>query len=79
MEYLNVSSSFLRRQVNARSGAVKVDGKTVVVIAEAPDTWVVKRIASNLMIVFTYTLDLSNDGGRTWNVRQIEMSFSQKK
>jgi hypothetical protein len=31
VEFLNVSNSFIRRQVNARSGAVEKDGSTVVV------------------------------------------------
>src|SRR5215471_17964633 len=34
VEFLNVTNSFLRRQVNATSGSVTVDGKTVVVIGE---------------------------------------------
>jgi len=78
VEYLNVSNSFLRRQVNASSGAVKVDGETVVVIAEASDTWGRESYRVESHDRFTYTLDLSNDGGRTWNVGQIEMSFSRK-
>jgi hypothetical protein len=27
---------------------------------------------------FTYNMDLSTDGGRSWNVGQIEMSFYRK-
>jgi Protein of unknown function (DUF1579) len=78
VEYLNVSNSFLRRQVNATSGSVSVDGKTVVVISEASDTWSreIYRVESHDR--FTYAIDLSHDGGRTWNVAQIEMHFSRK-
>jgi hypothetical protein len=78
VEYLNVSNSFLRRQVNARSGSVTVDGKTVVVIAEAPDMWGRETYRVDSHDHFTYRLDLSTDGGRTWNVGQIEMNFSRK-
>jgi hypothetical protein len=78
VEFLNVSNSFLRRQVNASSGAVKVDGATVVVIGEAPDTWGRETYRVESHDRFTYTFDLSNDGGRTWNVGQVEMSFSRK-
>lgn len=77
VEYLNVSNNFLRRQVNATSGSVTVDGNTVVVLAEAADTWGRETYRVDSHDRFTYTLDLSDDGGRTWNVGQIEMSFSR--
>jgi hypothetical protein len=78
VEFLNVSNSFLRKQVNATSGAVTLEGATVVVIGDAPDTRgrEIYRVESHDR--FTYTLDLSNDGGRTWNVAgHTEMSFSR--
>jgi hypothetical protein len=78
VEFLNVSSSFLRRQVNATSGSVTVDGKNVVVIGEAPDMWGRETYHVESNDRWTYSLDLSSDGGRTWNVGQIEMSFSRK-
>lgn len=34
IEYLNVSNSFIRRQVNHASGSVRTDGDTVIVISE---------------------------------------------
>ena len=37
IEYLNVSNSFVRKQVNGVSGAVTVDGRTVTVSSESPD------------------------------------------
>lgn len=78
VEFLNVSNNFLRRQVNATSGSVTVEGNTVVVIGEAPDMWgrEVYRLDSHDR--WTYRLDLSSDGGRTWNEGQVEMSFSRK-
>ncbi len=78
IEYLNVTSSFLRTQVSATSGAVSVDDKAVVVIAEAPDMWSRETYRVESHDHFTYSIDLSNDGGRSWNVGQIEMSFSRK-
>ncbi len=39
IDYVNVTNSFLRRQVDATSGSVGIDGETVVVISEGPDTW----------------------------------------
>jgi hypothetical protein len=78
VEYLNVSSSFLRRQVSATSGSVTVDGKNVVVVSEAPDTWIRETYRVESHDHFTYSMDLSSDGGRSWNVGQIEMNFSRK-
>jgi hypothetical protein len=77
VEYLNISNSFLRRQVNTVSGSVSADGQTVVVISEAPATWSREtyRVVSNDH--FTYSVDLSNDGGSSWDVGQIEMKFTR--
>ena len=78
VEYLNVSHSFLRKQVNASSGSVKVDGKAVVVVSEAPDNnWSREIYCVESHERFTYSIELSNDGGRSWNEAQIEMRFSR--
>jgi hypothetical protein len=65
VEHLNVSDSFVRKQVNGGSGSVEVDGGDVIVVTEGPtpsrehyhvvdqDNWV-------------YRIDLSADGGRSW-------------
>jgi hypothetical protein len=78
VEFLNVTNSFLRRQVNATSGSVAVHGKNVVVVSEAPDMWSRETYRVESHDHFTYSIDLSNDGGRSWNVGQIQMSFSRK-
>ena len=78
VEFLNVTSSFLRRQVNATSGSVTVDRKTVVVIGKDGDSWGRETYRVDSHDHWTYSIDLSSDGGRTWNVGQIEMSFSRK-
>ena len=74
VEFLNVSESFLRKQVNGGSGSVEVDGGDVRVVGQGPtasrehyhvvdhDHWV-------------YRMDLSTDGGGSWNEGQVEMTF----
>jgi len=75
VEFLNVSNSFLRMQVNGRSGSVTVDGPTVTVASGAPDT----AIREHYRVVdrdnWVYRLDQSTDGGRSWNEGQVEMTF----
>jgi hypothetical protein len=78
VEYLNVSNSFLRRQVNATSGSVTVAGKTVVVISPAAQMWSRETYRVPSHDHFTYSIDLSSDGGRSWTLGQIEMSFTRK-
>jgi hypothetical protein len=78
IEYLNVTNSFLRRQVSATSGSVNVDGKTVVVVSQAPDTWSRETYRVESHDHFTYSIDLSRDRGHTWELGQIEMTFSRK-
>ena len=74
VEFLNVSESFLRKQVNGRSGSVEVDGQDVRIVMEGPPA-----IREIYHVVdpdrWTYRLDLSTDGGRTWNEGQVEMSL----
>lgn len=75
IEYLNVSGSFLRRQVNADSGSVEAQGRNVTVASESPGM----RIREHYLVPdddqFTYRLDVSSDGGNSWTERQIEMIF----
>jgi hypothetical protein len=74
VEFLNVSDAFLRKQVNGGSGAVHVDGRTVTVVSVGPTS-----IRERYLVVdqnnFVYHLDLSTDGGRSWDEGQIEMTF----
>src|SRR5262249_32263017 len=78
VEVLNVTNSFLRRQVNANSGSVTVDGNIVIVLGKDGDSWGRETYRVDSSDHWTYSIDLSNDGGRTWNMAQIEMSFSRK-
>jgi hypothetical protein len=75
IEYLNVSNSFLRRQVKVDSGSVVVDGLSVTVISGAPDSMSREQYRLLDHDNFVYRLDASNDGGRNWNEGQIEMTF----
>jgi hypothetical protein len=73
IEYLNVSNSFLRRQVNGDSGSVAVDGLTVTVISGAPDSMSREHYRVVDHDNFVYRLDASRDGGSSWNEGQIEV------
>jgi hypothetical protein len=77
IEYLNVSNSFLRRQVNPQSGSVSLDADTIVVISEDAQT----RIRENYRVAdqnhFTYSTDMSHDGGRSWDPVSIEMTMER--
>ena len=78
VEFLNVSSSFLRRQVNPRSGFVRQDADGIHVIAEdeAPAQFreTYRVLDQNH---WTYTADTSPDGGRTWGPVLYEMTFTR--
>jgi hypothetical protein len=77
VEFLNVSNSFIRRQVNPRSGAVEKDGSTVVVISVSDES--ISREYYRVIDDdrFVYTIDLSNDGGETWNRGSIEFTMNR--
>jgi hypothetical protein len=75
IEYLNVSGSFLRRQVSAAAGCVDVSGRNVMVASGSPGTMIREHYLVPDNNNFTYRLDVSNDDGKSWNEGQIEMSF----
>jgi hypothetical protein len=77
IEYLNVSNSFLRRQVNSGSGSVTVDGSSVTVISGTPDSMSRERYRVVDDDNFVYCLDASNDGGSNWREGQMEMTFQR--
>jgi len=67
IEFVNVANSFVRRQVNPRTGSVQIDGASVVVSAE-DDTAMAReyyRVSGNDS--FAYRIDLSRDGGKSWD------------
>ena len=77
VEFLNVTNSFIRRQVNARSGAVEKDGSTVVVtsVSDATISREFYRVIDDDS--FVYSIDLSNDAGETWNRGSIEFTMNR--
>lgn len=75
VEYLNVSGSFVRKQVNSNSGSVNVAGPNVTVISESPGVTIRELYLVPDHSNFTYRLDVSSDGGTSWNEGQIEMIF----
>jgi hypothetical protein len=75
IEYLNVSGSFLRKQVNAASGSVQVSGRNVTVDSASAAIMIREHYLVPDQDTFTYALDVSNDAGRTWNEAQIQMRF----
>lgn len=77
VEFLNVTNSFIRRQVNGRAGAVERDGSTVVVTSVSDES--ISREYYRVIDddSFVYTIDLSNDGGDTWNRGSIEFTMKR--
>lgn len=79
VEYLNVAGSFLRKQVNQQSGSVQVNGRNVTVASESPSVAIREHYLVPSDDAFTYRLDVSSDGGKSWNEAQIEMTFQRSK
>lgn len=77
VEFLNVSSSFLRRQVNPQSGFVTHDAGSVAVIAEDAETQFRETYQVPDQNHFTYTAHMSSDRGRTWGPLLVEMTFTR--
>ena len=75
IEFLNVTQSFLRRQVNGDSGSVNVAGRTVTVASESPEVMIREHYHVADRDNFVYRLDVSNDAGKSWSKGQIEMTF----
>lgn len=77
IEYLNVSNSFLRRQVSPRSGSVGLQEDTVVVVSEDGE----RRIREHYRVVdrstFLYSTAMSPDAGRSWDTALIEMAMTR--
>jgi len=77
IEYLNVSNSFIRRQVNPHSGSVSEDAGTIVVISDNGKTQIRERYRLTDKNHFTYSTELSGDGGRTWDAVSVEMAMTR--
>jgi hypothetical protein len=77
VEFLNVPNSFLRRQVNPRSGAVRQDAGSIAVIGEDAEAQFRETYRLVDQTHFTYTAQASSDAGRTWGPVLFEMSFTR--
>jgi hypothetical protein len=75
IEFLNVSESFLRRQVHHGTGSVAVSGRTVTVTSEIPGGVIREHYVVPDADNWVYRMDLSNDGGRSWNEGPVEFTF----
>jgi len=79
IEFMNVSGSFLRRQVHHGTGSVAVSGRTVTITSESPGIVVREHYVVPDDDTWVYRLDSSNDGGRSWNEGAIEFTFRRSK
>ena len=77
IEYLNVSNSFLRKQVNPQAGSVSVAADTVVVVSEDAQTRIRECYRVPDQSHFIYNMDMSEDEGRTWGPVLIEMTMTR--
>jgi hypothetical protein len=77
VEYINVTGSFIRRQVNARSGEVTREGDAVVVTAMDGDSFARESYRLSGHDRFVYRIDLSKDRGRTWDSGFVEVTMAR--
>lgn len=77
IEYLNVSGSFLRRQVNPQSGSVRAHDGTIIVVSEDGQMKIRERYRVDDRNHFTYSTDLSRDEGRSWDAPLFEMTMER--
>ncbi len=77
IEYLNVSNSFLRRQVNPQSGSVSMEAGAIVVLSEDGQTRIREHYRVTNQNHFTYTTDMSRDEGKSWDPVLIEMTMTR--
>jgi len=77
VEYLNVSHSFLRRQVNPNTGSVNRESGSIVVISEDGEMRIREIYRVTDQNRFTYSTDLSHDGGRSWDPVSVEMTMTR--
>jgi hypothetical protein len=77
VEFINVTGNFIRRQVNPRSGSVKRQGDTVVVEAADGDSFAREYYEVSGRNRFVYRIDLSKDGGKTWDRSLAEFTMTR--
>jgi hypothetical protein len=77
IEYLNVSASFLRRQVNPRAGKVSAGEGAVIVISEDGQTRIREHFRVSDRNHFTYSMDMSKDEDQPWDPVLIEITMTR--
>ena len=75
VEYINVTDSFIRKQVSGTAGSVVIDGNTVTIASESPGMSIRERYIVADRDHFVYRLDVSTDNGRSWDEGPIVMTF----
>lgn len=79
VDFLNVTNSFVRQQVNRRSGSVIREGDTIVVTDPDGDKVVREEYRLIGRDRFVYSLLMSDDGGETWGARAYEYDMKRVK
>lgn len=79
IEYVDVTHSFLRRQVNSDSGSVSVAGRTVTVASASAEVAIREHYHVADRDTWIYRLDASSDGGTSWNKGQIAMTLRRSR
>lgn len=77
IEYLNVTNSFLRRQVNPLSGSVTLNRDSVIVTSEDGQTRFRESYRMTGKDHYTYTAEASRDEGRSWDPVSIEIDMTR--
>jgi hypothetical protein len=77
IDFVNVANSFVRRQVNSRTGSVQLDEAQVVVSAEDDTTIIREYYSVSGNERFVYKADLSRDGGKSWDTGSYEMTMTR--
>ncbi|HEU4688296.1 MAG TPA: hypothetical protein VFS23_08055 [Vicinamibacterales bacterium] len=79
IEYLNVTGSFVRKQVNRDAGAVTLNGRNVTIASASPSVTIREHYLVPDNDSFVYRLDVSEDGGKNWIETQMEMTLRRAK
>jgi hypothetical protein len=79
IEFLNVSHSFLRRQVRPGTGSVVVNGRNVTIHGEALGVKVREHYLVRDDGNWVYSMDMSRDDGKTWDNGMYEFTFRRVK
>ncbi len=77
IDFVNVLRSFVRRQVNPRTGSVQRNEASVVISAEDDTTMYREYYQLPSKDRFVYRLDLSRDGGKTWDTGSQEITMTR--